>query len=202
MLDPVLIKLIKSPLAMAAANIAKLGVGADQVTLVGFGLGVLSFPALVAEQYSLALAFILLSRLCDGLDGAVARIQGATDAGGFLDICLDFIFYALVPLGFIFAAPSHNALAGALLIFAFIGTATSFLAFAVMAAKRRLADPIYPHKSFYYMSGLTGASETLLFFSLFCLFPAHFATLAYCFAGLCFITAFSRIYHGYHWFTD
>lgn len=51
-----------------------------------------------------------------------------TDAGGFLDISLDFLFYALVPFGFILADPTHNALAGGWLLFAFIGTGSSFLA--------------------------------------------------------------------------
>ncbi|MGQ7148234.1 CDP-alcohol phosphatidyltransferase family protein, partial [Escherichia sp. SS-MK2] len=54
--------------------------------------------------YLAALVVILLNRLLDGLDGALARRRGLTDAGGFLDISLDFLFYALVPFGFILAA--------------------------------------------------------------------------------------------------
>ena len=88
MLDNLSIKIIKWPLAQSAKLIDKCGVTANQTTLFGFALGCFALPALVAEQYTLALAFILLNRICDGLDGALARIQGITDAGGFLDIKL------------------------------------------------------------------------------------------------------------------
>ena len=85
MLDSLSIKIIKWPLAQSAKLIDKCGVTANQTTLFGFALGCFALPALMAEQYTLALAFILLNRICDGLDGALARIQGITDAGGFLD---------------------------------------------------------------------------------------------------------------------
>lgn len=91
----------------------------------------------------------MLNRLLDGLDGALARRRELTDAGGFLDISLDFLFYALVPFGFILAAPEQNALAGGWLLFAFIGTGSSFLAFAALAAKHQIDNPGYAHKSFY-----------------------------------------------------
>lgn len=111
------------------------------------------------EQYTAALVFIVLNRIFDGLDGALARRQGISDAGGFLDISLDFLFYSLVPFGFVLANPEANAIAGAFLIFSFIGTGSSFLAFAVMAGKRGIDNPVYKHKSLYYMSGLTEAPK-------------------------------------------
>ncbi|SUX86024.1 CDP-alcohol phosphatidyltransferase [Citrobacter koseri] len=83
--------------------------------------------------------------------------------GGFLDITLDFLFYALVPFGFILAAPEQNALAGGWLLFAFIGTGSSFLAFAALAAKHQIDNPGYAHKSFYYLGGLTEAPRQYCF---------------------------------------
>ncbi len=174
MLDSLSIKIIKWPLAQSAKLIDKCGVTANQTTLFGFALGCFALPALMAEQYTLALAFILLNRICDGLDGALARIQGITDAGGFLDISLDFLFYSLIPFGFVLANPEQNAVAGAFLIFSFIGTGSSFLAFAIMAGKRGIDNPVYKHKSLYYMSGLTEGTETIGCFVLFCLFPTTF----------------------------
>jgi phosphatidylglycerophosphate synthase len=67
----------------------------------------------------------LCSIACWTADGALARRRGLTDAGGFLDISLDFLFYALVPFGFILADP-RTTLAGGWLLFAFIGTGSSF----------------------------------------------------------------------------
>ncbi|GGK48677.1 CDP-alcohol phosphatidyltransferase family protein [Aliivibrio fischeri] len=198
MLDSFSIKVIRWPLAQSAKLINKLGITANQTTLFGFVLGCLAFPALIAEQYLLALVFIALNRICDGLDGALARIQGITDAGGFLDISLDFLFYSLIPFGFVLANPDQNAIAGAFLIFSFVGTGSSFLAFAIMASKQGIDNPVYKHKSLYYMSGLTEGTETIACFIAFCLFPTHFAIIAYVFGAACWFTTFTRIYSGFH----
>ncbi|WP_019615326.1 CDP-alcohol phosphatidyltransferase family protein [Psychromonas ossibalaenae] len=197
MLDRFSIKVISTPLNILAAGVHKAGIKADQVTLTGFILGLLAFPALIFAQYQLALLFILINRVFDGLDGAVARIQGITDSGGFLDITLDFLFYSLIPFGFILAAPDMNAVAGAFLIFSFLGTGSSFLAFAVMAGKRNIENPVYKHKSLYYIGGLTEGTETIACFILLCLLPEHFSIIAYSFALLCWITTFTRIWAGY-----
>ncbi|MCE7565872.1 CDP-alcohol phosphatidyltransferase family protein [Aliivibrio fischeri] len=198
MLDSFSIKVIRWPLTQSAKLINKLGITANQTTLFGFVLGCLAFPALIAEQYLLALVFIVLNRICDGLDGALARIQGITDAGGFLDISLDFLFYSLIPFGFVLANPDQNAIAGAFLIFSFVGTGSSFLAFAIMASKQGIDNPVYKHKSLYYMSGLTEGTETIACFIAFCLFPTHFAIIAYVFGAACWFTTFTRIYSGFH----
>ncbi|BBL89203.1 membrane protein [Vibrio rotiferianus] len=202
MLDSLSIKIIKWPLTQSAKLIDKCSVTANQTTLFGFALGCFALPALMAEQYTLALTFILINRVCDGLDGALARIQGITDAGGFLDISLDFLFYSLIPFGFVLANPEQNAVAGAFLIFSFIGTGSSFLAFAIMAGKRGIDNPVYKHKSLYYMSGLTEGTETIGCFVLFCLFPQHFAVIAYIFGAACWFTTFTRIYSGFHTLKD
>ena len=110
---------------------------------------------------------------------------------------LEFLFYSLIPFGFAFSAPEQNALAAAFLIFSFIGTGSSFLAFAVMANKRGIENPVYKNKSLYYMSGLTEGTETIACFVLFCLFPDHFATIAYLFGSACWFTTCTRIYSGY-----
>ncbi|MBN3493036.1 CDP-alcohol phosphatidyltransferase family protein [Vibrio neptunius] len=198
MLDRFSIKIIRSPLAIAAAGLDKLGVTANQTTLSGFLLGCLAFPALYFGHYDMALVLIVINRVFDGLDGALARRQGITDAGGFLDISLDFLFYSLIPFGFVVANPEQNAVAGAFLIFSFIGTGCSFLAFAVMAGKRGIENPVYKNKSLYYMSGLTEGTETIACFIAFCLFPQHFAIIAYLFGTACWFTTFTRIYSGFH----
>jgi len=197
MLDRYSIRIIRWPVNTAAKLVDKIGIKADQVTLFGFLLGLMSFPALALQEYNIALVFILLNRVLDAIDGAVARIQGITDSGGFLDITLDFLFYSLVPFGFVIADPSANAIAGAFLIFSFVGSGSSFLAFAIMASKQEIENPVYKNKSLYYMGGLTEGTETIFCFILLCLLPAHFAAIAYTFATLCWFTTFSRIWAGY-----
>ena len=197
MLDRFSIQLIRRPLEISAERLGGKNITANQVTLFGFAMGCFAFPALIAEYYLLALTFIVINRVCDGLDGALARIQGITDAGGFLDISLDFLFYSLIPFGFVLANPEQNAVAGAFLIFSFIGTGSSFLAFAIMAGKRGIDNPVYKNKSLYYMSGLTEGTETIASFIAFCLFPQHFAVIAYVFGAACWFTTFTRIYSGF-----
>ncbi|CAK1744213.1 CDP-alcohol phosphatidyltransferase family protein [Vibrio crassostreae] len=197
MLDKYSIKVIKWPLNQSAKVLNQIGITANQTTLFGFLAGCLAFPALAFQQYEWALGFIVFNRVCDGLDGALARIQGISDAGGFLDISLDFLFYSLIPFGFVIANPEHNAIAGAFLIFSFIGTGSSFLAFAVMAGKRGIENPVYKHKSLYYMSGLTEGTETIACFIAFCIWPQHFAVIAYTFGATCWLTTFMRIYFGF-----
>ncbi|OEE59011.1 hypothetical protein A1OK_03105 [Enterovibrio norvegicus FF-454] len=197
MLDSIGIKAVRWPLSRAAEWADKWDISANQTTVAGFAIGAMALPALALENYALALMFILINRVMDGLDGAIARIQGVTDAGGFLDISLDFLFYSLVPFGFVLANPDQNAIAGAFLIFSFIGTGSSFLAFAIMANKQGIDDPVYKNKSLYYMTGLTEGSETILCFILMCVFPAHFMEIACVFGAMCWFTTGSRIFNGY-----
>lgn len=197
MFDRHLIPVIRHPLSTLAKPLCRAGITANQVTLTGFAIGILALPLLAYSLYLWALLAILLNRVLDGLDGAVARERGITDCGGFLDITLDFIFYAAVVLGFALADPSH-ALPAATLLFAFMGTGSSFLAFAIMAGKQGIANPVYHHKSLYYLGGLTEGSETIALFTLMCLWPAGFVPLAYGFASLCFITTLTRLWSGYH----
>ncbi len=114
------------------------------------------------EHYVAGLALFLLNRLCDGLDGAVARQTRPTDRGAFLDIAFDFMIYGLFPLGFALARPGANAVAASCLLASFMGTGSSFLAFAVIAAKRGMVAAEFPRKGIYYLGGLTEGTETIL----------------------------------------
>lgn len=192
MLDPLARRLIDPPLDRLAAGLARLGVGANAVTVGGFVVGMAGCAALALQRYELALGLILANRLADGLDGAVARRTGATDAGGYLDIVLDLIFYSGVPFGFAVGRP-EVALPAAFLIWSFVGTGGSFLAYAVVAPKRGVTTEARGRKSFYYAAGLMEGTETVVFFVLFCVFPDSFAVLAWVFGGLCWATTAARI---------
>jgi phosphatidylglycerophosphate synthase len=191
MFDAAVRPLIDPPLAKLAQRCIGAGLSANAVTLIGFGIGLLAIPALAAEWYIAALLLILLNRVADGIDGAIARRRGATELGGYLDILCDFIFYAAVPLGFALARPENGA-AAAFLMFSFVGTGSSFLAYAAIAAKRGMESSRYGAKSVFYLGGLTEGTETIAFFVVFCLFPSSFPSLAYLFGVLCWITTAFR----------
>ncbi|MCF8481695.1 MAG: CDP-alcohol phosphatidyltransferase family protein [Rhodospirillum sp.] len=176
---------------------------ANQLTVLGFLIGMAAVPLLAAQQSGLALGAILLNRVLDGLDGALARSTAPTPLGGFLDITLDFLFYAAVPLGFALADPATNGLPSAFLLFCFIGTGSSFLAFASIAAKEGLdPDARQGPKAIHYLGGLTEGTETIAALVLFCLFPESYPWLATGFGILCLITVGTRIWVGYRTFKD
>jgi phosphatidylglycerophosphate synthase len=197
MLDRAFISLLTPSLQRVAAVLVRCGIGADSVTLAGFAVGLGAAVAIVLGAPLTALALIAASRLADGLDGAVARLTRPTDRGAFLDIALDFVFYASIPLAFALADPVANALPAAALLAAFIGTGSSFLAFALLAERRGLSSADYPQKGIYYLGGLTEATETLACFALMCLWPQHFGWWAYGFALLCALTLAMRLWAGW-----
>ena len=172
-------------------------ISADTITLVGFGIGMIAVPLLWIKIYSLALVFILINRFFDGLDGAVARRNGITSLGGYLDITCDFIFYSAVILGFALADPEKNSLVATFLIFSFIGTGTSFLAFAVVAEKHGISSGAHGQKAFYYLEGLAEGTETILFYIIICLFPEYFPALAVIFGSICWLTVIGRFGSAY-----
>ena len=167
-------------------------ISANTITLAGFAIGVMVVPLLWLKLYSAALAVILVNRFFDGVDGAVARKYGTTNLGGYLDITCDFIFYSVVILGFALTDPENNGLAAAFLIFSFIGTGSSFLAFAAAAEKQGISSDSHGLKAFYYLGGLTEGTETILFFVIICMYPEYFPLLAVVFGSICWITVLGR----------
>ncbi|MEQ8356355.1 MAG: CDP-alcohol phosphatidyltransferase family protein [Kiloniellaceae bacterium] len=193
MLDARLRKLIDPPLDNIGRRFASLGVTANGVTWTGFLVGCGAWAMLALGSYGWALALILLNRVADGLDGAVARHGKVSDLGGYLDIVLDFLFYAGVVFFFAVGRP-EEALPAAFLIFSFVGTGASFLAFAALAAKRGISTAARGSKSIYYLGGLTEGSETIALFVAMCLLPDYFAWFAWIFGGLCWLTTAVRIF--------
>jgi phosphatidylglycerophosphate synthase len=202
MLDRYLVPWQERILLLPAGWLAGKGVTANGVTLSGFALGMLAVPAIAFQQYLLGLAFLLANRLLDGLDGAIARATGPTDRGAFLDIALDFFLYAAIPFAFALADPGANALAASALLLSFVGTGSSFLAFAVIAQKRGLPSTKMPKKGIFYLGGVTEGAETIGLFVAICLWPAAFATLAVIFVILALITTAARWWWGWQAFAD
>jgi phosphatidylglycerophosphate synthase len=191
MFDALLRPLIDPPLNALGRGAARLGIGANAVTLSGMLVGVGAGWAISQSAYTIGLILIALNRLLDGLDGAIARATAKTDFGGYLDIICDYIFYVAIPLGFGFAAPENLVFAMAL-IAAFTLTAVSFLTYALLAAQRGEVTKAHGEKSFFYSTGFAEGAETIAGFTLMCLFPSSFAIIASCFVALCIATVIQR----------
>jgi phosphatidylglycerophosphate synthase len=193
MLDGVMRRVIDPPLNRMGRALARNGIGADQVTLAGLILGLVAAGLIAFGATWLALLPLLLGRLADGLDGAVARATRLTDFGGYFDILADFVFYGAIPLAFVILDPAQNGLAGAFLLFSFYVNGTSFLGYAILAEKRKLETSSRGAKTLYFTGGLLEGTETIAFFVALCLVPQWFAPMAWVFGGLCLVTAASRL---------
>ena len=107
MFDAELRPLIDRGLDPIGRWLSDFGVTANHVTFAGAGFGLLAFTLIAVDLTFVGLCMIILNRLADGLDGAVARSSGQTDFGGYLDMVVDFIFYSAIPLAFAIANPDH-----------------------------------------------------------------------------------------------
>ena len=197
MLDRFALPLLAVPHRLVAAACLRMHLSPNFVTVTGALIGLTAAPLIATHCYGFSLALILVNRFLDGVDGSMARtvVSGPTDRGAFLDLVCDFLFYAAVPLGFAFATPA-NALPAAVLLASFIGSSSSFLAYASVAARRGETSPNYPNKGIYYLGGLAEGTETIIAFCAMCLWPQHFGTIAYVFAAACTVTTATRIYFG------
>jgi phosphatidylglycerophosphate synthase len=191
MLDARLRPLIDPPLNAIGRTLAGWGITANALTYTGLALGLAGATAIAHGHLGWGLALIIANRLLDGLDGAVARVRGPSDLGGYFDIVADFAFYVSIPLAFGILAPA-NTLPALVLVASFVLTGVSFLAFAVIAAKRGTETEAHGKKSFFYSTGLAEGAETIAVFIAMCLVPAWFGTIAYGYAALCALTVVQR----------
>lgn len=179
-----------------ALAISSTGISANMLTLAGGFLAVGAGAAIISDSFGTALLLIVLNRLLDGLDGAIARINGPTSFGGYLDSLADYLFYLAVPVGF-GLADSANLVAALLLVASFTLTGVSFLAFAAISAKHGQKDAAHGPKAFFYSSGLMEGGETIAIFIAMCIWPDSFNSFALVFAGLCILTVAQRLFMAY-----
>ena len=165
----------------------------NQMTLIGFGFGILMCISIVIDQYLIGILFLFLNRLSDGLDGAMARLTAPTPLGGYLDIVLDFLVYGGFVLSFGLTEQNYTFIS-MVLLFCYIGTGTTFLAKAAIlpSLTHQNQNNDIP-KSFHYAVGLVEGSETIAFMILCLLFPNLFVYLSSIFIVLCLITIVFRI---------
>lgn len=193
MLDQYSRLLIESPMNFIGKKIASYKISANSITITGFLFGIIAIMLIINQQYTDASIFIVLNRIFDGIDGAVARHSSLTDFGGFLDIVCDFIIYS----GVVFAFGISNddfLICSLFLLFSFIGPISSFLAYAIIASKKQINTTKRGKKSFYYLGGICEGTETASVLILICLMPDQFNYISFIYAILCWITTIGRVY--------
>lgn len=190
MLDAPLRARLGPGLDAVAARLDAAGVRAGQVTAAGFVVGAGACAAAALALWPVALALWLGNRALDGLDGPLARLGGATDRGGFLDIVADFAIYGGFVLGVAIAEPDARLACVALLVTYYV-SGTAFLAWSSLAERRALATG--DERSLRFVGGLAEGTETTIVYVLFCLLPGSAETIAWAFAAVVAVTALQRV---------
>jgi phosphatidylglycerophosphate synthase len=170
------------------------------ISLVGFLLGLGCAAALLDRRYGLAFVLWVLNRSADGLDGTLARVSASqSDFGGYLDIILDFVIYAAIPIALVFGLPEELAarsfLPLALLLASFYVNSASWMYPAALLEKRGHAGHL--STSIVMPSGLIEATETMVLYCLLILLPGSAPELMSVMTALVLFTAVQRLYWGF-----
>jgi len=183
-------RLVAPAVDATARRLHRAGMSPTALTATGFAAGVGACVAAALALWPLALVLWLANRALDGLDGPLARLRGASDRGGFLDIAADFTVYGAFVLGVAIAEPDARLACVALLV-AYYVSGTAFLAWSSLAERRALAAR--DERSLQFVGGLAEGTETIVAYVLFCLLPGSAETIAWAFAALVAITALQRV---------
>lgn len=178
-------------------------VTADRLTLLGLALGLGSAATAALAWWWVALVLWLLSRVCDGLDGPLARRRrhgsgSDSQAGGFLDITADFVSYGSTVLGVavgVERAFGTSWVPFAAVLLAYYVNGAAFLAFSSIA--ERTGRQIDDGRSLSFLGGLAEGAETIAVHSLWLILPASAGSIAWVWAGLVALSAGQRMIGGY-----
>jgi len=210
-LDASMRSILDRPLQQAAAGLDQSWITPNRISLVGLALGLGSAVSAGMQLWALALVLWLTSRLCDGLDGPLARLRshrsglgsGGTEAGGFLDITADFLVYGSTVLGVAIGVTAGAASGGyeaswvpfAVVLVTYYVNGTAFLAFSSIA--ERTGHQLDDGRSFSFLGGLAEGTETIAVHSLWLLLPFYAEQIAWVWAAVVAISAAQRMIGGY-----
>ena len=181
MIDKKVNKFLEPYLSLISNILLKIGISANHVTYFGLFLVPVIIIFISNGQTYLAIIFIILNRVSDGLDGNLARIKKTTKFGGYVSIPLGFALLSKV-----------NSFPTIILLISYIINLSSFLG---LAAIKNLDDRELKNekKSFYYSFGIIEGTETFIFYLVVCIYPSQYSFFAYIFSFLVFLTALKRI---------
>ena len=166
------------------------------LTLISLLIGLLAFGALVYQLYWLAFIAWFFNRAFDALDGVVARLQGAqSDLGGYLDILVDFVVYALIPIGLVLGQPSRTGFVVLVFMLAtFYVNAASWMYLSAILEKRAAGAQAQGEQTSVTMpSGIIGGTETIILYTVFIVLNQWYAWLFGLMIVLVLITIIQRL---------
>jgi len=196
MLDPFLRKVKEKALAPAARAIG-VSISPLAVTVLAFSFGVGSAFFVSRGSYAAGLVLWLVNRVLDGLDGTLARAQKSqSDFGAYADIILDTVIYSAIPIAFVVAQPGIAVSIAALVLLAtfYVNTASWMYLSAILESKGAGAKARGELTTVAMPSSLIEGTETVIFFSLFYVFPNHAFVLFVAMAALVAVNLVHRLW--------
>ncbi len=195
MLDA-LLRPLKERVLTPLAHVGGRRLSPSAVTLSAFVVGIGAAVLAAQRAYGAALALWIANRVLDGFDGTLARVQGTqSDVGGYLDILLDFVVYAAVPIGLVVGVGTRTSFIAALgLLASFYVNAASWMYLAAVLERRDAGARARGELTTVTMPpGLIGGTETVVCFTLLLLFPRYVAPLCWWMTGLVVLTVVQRL---------
>lgn len=180
-----------APLAMLLR-----GVPPNLISVIALMLGLGAAVAASRAAFGVGLALWLANRITDGLDGTVARVADRqTDFGGYLDILLDFVVYAAIPVGFGIQSANRDVLLWAVVLEGtFFVNACSWMYLSAVLEKRAAGASARGELTTVTIPpALVAGFETVVFYALFFLLPARLELLFGLMATLVGINVVQRL---------
>ena len=192
-----ILRVLKDWLLAPVARAVGPRISPNSISCLAFAVGMGAAAALLAGRSGVALGLWLGNRVLDGFDGAQARVHGTqSDFGGYLDIVLDFMVYAAIPVA-IAATDATPAimLAGMVLVASFFVNAASWMYLAAILERRQAGAATRGERTTITMPpGVVAGAETLLFYSLFIAIPAWRLTLFWTMSALVGVNVVQRLW--------
>jgi len=190
-----MLRRLKDRLLAPVARAIGAHVAPNTVSVIAFVVGIAAACAAALSLVAWSVGFWLANRVLDGFDGTQARVHELqSDFGGYLDILLDFIVYAAVPLGLVVANPPL-ALAGAVLLAAFFVNAASWMYLAAILERRQAGAATTGELTTVTMPpGVVAGTETIILFTLMLAWPAARGALFWTMAALVGINVVQRLW--------
>jgi len=172
----------------------------NTVTIVAALVGL--FCAYLASRGAMIPAFVawVINRLLDAIDGLQARVHGRqSDFGGYLDIMLDHLVYAAIPIGLLIShpTPTFGIVTSLLLGVYFVNGASWMYLAAILERIGAGARASGELTTITMPPALVAGAETIIFFSLFFLLPQYQVQLFSAMALLVAVNIVQRLVWAY-----
>ena len=191
MLDGPIRRHIHEPLDRIGVGLEKLGLTPNQMTGIGFVIGVGACVFVATGRWYIGLGMWLLNRIVDGLDGPLARRVGPTELGGFFDIMADFAIYGGIVLAIGFHVPEARVAALVLFLMYYLN-GSGFLAWSSIAERLQQHDS---ERTFHFPTSLAEGTETIVVMSLILLIGSFTEEILWIWSAAVAISVVQRIFY-------